>query len=114
MRLMQLDGHDMRVIEGMVFHSISSGRPKLSMSLCSLVDGTDVEEYPIDLVTVSVAQRVSVLVTARNDTASNWLIHANMVRLDTKLDASHVVANAHYGLSEPRHVRCSSRRPSIE
>lgn len=55
-----IDGHDMRVIE---------------------VDGVDVEEYPLEQIALSVAQRVSVLVTARNDTASNWLIHANMVRI---------------------------------
>lgn len=54
----------------------------------TIVDGTDVEEYPIDLVTLSVAQRVSVLVTARNDTASNWLIHANMVRILLPLSGS--------------------------
>ncbi|KAJ7723385.1 Fet3 protein [Mycena metata] len=52
-----IDGHDMRVIE---------------------VDGTDVEEYPLDLVTVTVAQRYSILVTARNDTTANWAVHANM------------------------------------
>jgi len=42
------------------------------------VDGTDVEQSPIDLVNVAVAQRYSVLVTARNDTTSNWVVHANM------------------------------------
>ncbi|KAJ3511135.1 hypothetical protein NMY22_g15747 [Coprinellus aureogranulatus] len=52
-----IDGHDMMIIE---------------------VDGTDVEEYPTDLVNIAVAQRYSVLVTARNDTSSNWAIHANM------------------------------------
>ncbi|KAJ7636972.1 Fet3 protein [Roridomyces roridus] len=52
-----IDGHDMRIIE---------------------VDGTDIEEFPIDLLTVTVAQRYSILVTARNDTSSNWAIHANM------------------------------------
>ncbi|KAF7297982.1 hypothetical protein HMN09_01019100 [Mycena chlorophos] len=52
-----IDGHNMTVVE---------------------VDGTDIEEYPIDLVTLSVAQRYSVLVTARNDTSANWVIHANM------------------------------------
>ncbi|KII91245.1 hypothetical protein PLICRDRAFT_104957 [Plicaturopsis crispa FD-325 SS-3] len=53
-----IDGHDMRVIEA---------------------DGTDVEEYPIDLISVTVAQRYSVLVTARNDsTPANWAVHANM------------------------------------
>ena len=52
-----IDGHDMKIIE---------------------VDGTDVEAYSTDIVTVTVAQRYSVLVTARNDTNSNWAIHANM------------------------------------
>ncbi|KAG8911893.1 ferroxidase fet3, partial [Tulasnella sp. 418] len=52
-----IDGHQMRVIE---------------------VDGTDVEEAPVDMISVSAAQRYSVLVTARNDTNNNWLIHANM------------------------------------
>ncbi|ETW75786.1 Fet3 ferroxidase [Heterobasidion irregulare TC 32-1] len=53
-----IDGHDMRIIEA---------------------DGTDIEEYPIDLISVTVAQRYSVLVTARNDTnVTNWAIHANM------------------------------------
>ncbi|KAF7323750.1 Fet3 protein [Mycena kentingensis (nom. inval.)] len=52
-----IDGHDMRIIE---------------------VDGTDIEEYPTDLVTLTVAQRYSILVTARNDTNANWAIHANM------------------------------------
>ncbi|EKM75832.1 hypothetical protein AGABI1DRAFT_79402, partial [Agaricus bisporus var. burnettii JB137-S8] len=51
-----IDGHEMRIIE---------------------VDGTDVEESPIDLIGISVAQRYSILVTARNDTSSNWAIHAN-------------------------------------
>ncbi|KAH9057917.1 Fet3 protein [Lactarius deliciosus] len=41
-----IDGHDMRIIE---------------------VDGTDVEESPIDLLSIT-----------RNDTTSNWAIHANM------------------------------------
>ena len=33
---------------------------------------------PIDLLAVTVAQRYSILVTARNDTSANWAIHANM------------------------------------
>lgn len=39
---------------------------------------TDVQEYPIPLLAITVAQRYSVLVTARNDTSSNFVIHANM------------------------------------
>ncbi len=42
-----IDGHDMKLIE---------------------VDGTDTEESPIDLISVSAGQRYSVLITARNDT----------------------------------------------
>ncbi|CAD6939519.1 unnamed protein product, partial [Tilletia caries] len=55
-----IEGHEMRIIE---------------------VDGTDTEELPVSALTISVAQRYSVLVTARNDTGSamkNWLLHANM------------------------------------
>ncbi|KAN0107686.1 Fet3 protein [Russula decolorans] len=52
-----IDGHDMRIIEA---------------------DGTDVQESPIDILGITVAQRYSVLVTARNDTSSNWAIHANL------------------------------------
>ncbi|TFY82857.1 hypothetical protein EWM64_g1163 [Hericium alpestre] len=52
-----IDGHEMRIIEA---------------------DGTDVEESPSDLLSLTVAQRYSVLVTARNDTNANWVIHANM------------------------------------
>lgn len=36
------------------------------------------EESPIDVMSLTVAQRYSVLVTARNDTSANWAIHANM------------------------------------
>lgn len=42
------------------------------------VDGVDTEEHPTDMLTISVAQRYSVLITARNDTSANWRIHANM------------------------------------
>ena len=33
---------------------------------------------PVSMVSLTAAQRYSVLVTARNDTSSNWAIHANM------------------------------------
>ncbi|KAG8747139.1 ferroxidase fet3 [Ceratobasidium sp. 414] len=52
-----IDGHDMRIIE---------------------VDGTDIAEAPTPLLTLTVAQRYSILVTARNDTSQNFAIHANM------------------------------------
>ena len=46
---------------------------------------TDVEEYPLDQLSISVAQRYSILVTAQNDTSANYAIHANMdtVMFDT-------------------------------
>ncbi|KAJ6532692.1 Fet3 protein [Mycena vulgaris] len=59
-----IDGHDMRVIE---------------------VDGTDVEESPIDLLTLTVAQRYSVLVTARNDTTANWANSTASITYDASL-----------------------------
>ncbi|KAH9948017.1 Fet3 protein [Amylocystis lapponica] len=52
-----IDGHEMRIIE---------------------VDGTDVEEYTLDQLGITVAQRYSVLVTALNDTSANYAIHADM------------------------------------
>lgn len=53
-----LSGHDMQVIE---------------------IEGVDVEPRSVDFLSISVAQRFSVLVTARNDTEpSNWKLHANM------------------------------------
>lgn len=51
-----IDGHDMRIIEA---------------------DGTDVQEFPVDHLSLAVAQRYSVLVTALNNTSSNYYIHAN-------------------------------------
>lgn len=52
-----IDGHEMRLIEA---------------------DGTDLEETPTNMIALTVAQRYSVLVTARNDTTNNWAIHADM------------------------------------
>ncbi|KAG1867396.1 Fet3 protein [Suillus subluteus] len=52
-----IDGHQMQIIEA---------------------DGTDTQEQSVDMLSVAAAQRYSVLVTARNDTSSNWAIHANM------------------------------------
>ncbi|KAJ7322898.1 Fet3 protein [Mycena albidolilacea] len=79
-----IDGHEMRVIE---------------------VDGTDVEESPIDLLTLTVAQRYSVLVTARNDNSANWAVHANMDTdmFDTVPDAlnPNSTASITYDASKP-------------
>ena len=52
-----LDGHSMQVIE---------------------LDGVDVEPFPVEHLSISVAQRYSVLVTALNATDSNYAVHANM------------------------------------
>lgn len=73
-----IDGHDMRIIE-------VDGVRCLHALASFVLDAktprhfqTDVEESPTDLLTLTVAQRYSVLVTARNDTSQNWMIHANM------------------------------------
>lgn len=50
-----LDGHDMSIIE---------------------LDGVETEAYPIDRVPLSTAQRVSVLVKARNDTTQDWRLNS--------------------------------------
>lgn len=42
------------------------------------VDGVDTQELPVDFLPISAAQRYSVLVTARNDTTSDWRVHAHM------------------------------------
>lgn len=52
----KIDGHEMSVIE---------------------VDGTDIQPFVVDSLSLSVAQRYSVLLTARNETNSNWHMHAN-------------------------------------
>ncbi len=61
---------------------------------------TDVEQSPIDLVNVAVAQRYSVLVTARNDTTSNWVVHANM---DTNMFDVVPSTLVYSGCSSPLH-----------
>ncbi|KAI0747068.1 Fet3 protein [Daedaleopsis nitida] len=80
-----IDGHDMRIIE---------------------VDGTDVQESPIDLISITVAQRYSVLVTARNDSSpQNWAMHANMDTdmFDTIPDAlnPNITSSITYDSSQP-------------
>lgn len=52
-----LDGHQMRIIEA---------------------DGVDTQEKEVDVLPLAVAQRYSVLVTARNDTSQNWNFHFNL------------------------------------
>lgn len=65
-----LDGHDMRIIEadGVRVSLIARIGHRLTKSLRQ----TDTEEYPIEMLSLSVAQRYSVLVTARNDTDLNY------------------------------------------
>ncbi|GAA6030923.1 hypothetical protein JCM8097_008938 [Rhodosporidiobolus ruineniae] len=79
-----LDGHDMRVIEA---------------------DGIAVEEYPVDYLTLSVAQRYSVLVTARNDTAENFNLQAifDIGMFDSVPDGlvSNYTATISYGSGNP-------------
>ncbi|KAF9172751.1 hypothetical protein BGX21_010796 [Mortierella sp. AD011] len=52
-----IDGHEFEIIE---------------------VEGTDVEKYSTTAFHISAAQRYSVLVTAKNDTSYNYLIHGDM------------------------------------
>ncbi|KAL7410796.1 ferro-O2-oxidoreductase [Mrakia frigida] len=52
-----IDGHEMEIIEA---------------------DGVEVAPYFVDDFPIAVAQRYSVLVKARNDTSSNWVLHAEM------------------------------------
>ncbi|KAL7413963.1 Cupredoxin [Mrakia frigida] len=52
-----MDGHDMQIIEA---------------------DGVELTPYPVENFPIAVAQRYSVLVTARNDTTANWVLHADM------------------------------------
>ena len=63
-----IDGHDMKIIE---------------------VDGTDVQPFDIDVINIAVAQRYSILVTARNDTSANFAVHADFdtTMFDTIPDA---------------------------
>jgi iron transport multicopper oxidase len=53
----RIDGHNMTIIEA---------------------DGIDTQKEPISMVGIAVAQRYSVLVTARSDTSNNFAIHADM------------------------------------
>lgn len=62
------------------------------------VDGVDVEPYTVDNFPISVAQRYSVLVTAKNVTDQNYILHANFdpqmfdaVPDDLQLSASHSI-----------------------
>lgn len=76
-----IDGHDMRVIEADGVGFRSSGRNRLANKLLTLLRSptsqVDTEEYPVDYLNIAVAQRYSVLITARNDTSQNFLVHAN-------------------------------------
>ena len=82
-----IDGHEMRVIEA---------------------DGTDIEEFPVDHLTLSVAQRYSVLVTARNDTNSHFLIHAmfDETMFDTVPDGLVVSESTFSGLARAVSLQC--------
>ena len=71
-----LDGHQMRLIEADGVRPFPSARPKLLL-LIAFARQTDLDEFPVDYLSLSVAQRYSVLVTARNDTSSNFAFHAN-------------------------------------
>ncbi|KAF8952436.1 hypothetical protein CPC16_003869 [Podila verticillata] len=52
-----IDGHDFQIIE---------------------IDGVDVQSFPVATFPIAAAQRYSVLVTAKNSTTNNYLIHGDM------------------------------------
>jgi len=71
-----IDGHEMRIIE---VDGVSPFRVCTKYyQLMTWSSQTDVEESTASTIGIAVAQRYSILVTARNDTSSNWVIHANM------------------------------------
>lgn len=95
-----IDGHELRIIEA---------------------DGVDTEEYVADQVVISVAQRYSILVTAKNSTelntlpTTNFMIHANMdpemVSIVNRLllvrsEPALTLATAILPTNPPRLVRC--------
>ncbi|KZT62420.1 multicopper oxidase [Calocera cornea HHB12733] len=65
-----------------------------NMSIIEL-DGVETEPFPVDVVPLSAAQRVSVLVTALNDTSTNYPISLNMESsmFDTVPDALLPIVN---------------------
>jgi iron transport multicopper oxidase len=69
-----IDGHDMEIIEvdGV---STSFLAPQYGTNAPTKID---TNPMPVDLLAVTVAQRYSILVKARNDTSANYAIHANM------------------------------------
>lgn len=67
-----IDGHRMDIVR-------RPHRPRdLTHHVQIEVDGINVETHPVDVLSLSVAQRYSVLVTARDEADANWAIHANM------------------------------------
>lgn len=88
-----IEGHDMRIIEA---------------------DGVDTREFPTDVLTLSAAQRYSVLVTARNDTSQNWPIHANMDPVMFDVVPEELVLNVTSTLSYREGQPLGSDRPELE
>lgn len=83
------------------------------------VDGIDVQPYDIDVINIAVAQRYSILVSARNDTSSNFALHADFdtTMFDTVPDTLQPSECAERGLKimmlrrwvrcdRPDHLRC--------
>jgi len=83
-----------RFVSMSAFTKFDIAFPGHNMSIIEL-DGVETEPFPVDIVPVSAAQRVSVLVTALNDTSSNWPISMNMdsVMFDTVPDALAPIVN---------------------
>ena len=77
-----IDGHDMQIIEadGVRIHLLSQSNfyYETDERLLSSSFQVELTPYPVDNFPIAVAQRYSVLVTARNDTSSNWALNAVM------------------------------------
>jgi iron transport multicopper oxidase len=74
-----IDGHDMHIIEadGVRIPLTSVLEAGQVLMIYRRLTLTSIPG-PIDLLSVTVSQHYSVLVTARNDAGCNWAIHANM------------------------------------
>ncbi|EJU02139.1 ferroxidase [Dacryopinax primogenitus] len=84
----------LRFVSMSAFTKFNIALPGHNMSIIEL-DGVETEPLPVDVVPLSAAQRVSVLVTALNDTSSNWPLSMNMdsEMFDTVPDALAPIVN---------------------
>ncbi|KAI8065800.1 Cupredoxin [Gongronella butleri] len=81
------------------------------------VDGIETQMTPVDSVYLTAAQRISVLVTAKNDTSLNYLLHADMDSvmfdklpedLKTNLTAPIYYDRSHNNFAQPNDIGMAS------